>query len=176
MKWNRAIFQSMGGGGNMGFANRGPKRGSGGRVWEGETSPSQGFFFFSFRVSKNDIFLHIKFIIIIIIMCIIIIIIIIIMIIITIIITFIYVCSIPKFVGGYLILCPPSSKSWGDMSPCPPWICAHGINHSKLVRVVKQRRPFAIETAPPQCFIHSSPYQCLVIRPFVQELNIIAIV
>ena len=51
---------------------------------------------------------------------------------------------------------------WGDMSPCPPWICAHGINHSKLVRVVKQRRPFAIETAPPQFFIHSSN-QCLVI-------------
>ena len=38
VKWNRAIFQSMGGGGDMGFANRGPKRGSGGpRVWEGET-------------------------------------------------------------------------------------------------------------------------------------------
>ena len=43
--------------------------------------------------------------------------------------------------GGHLILCPQSSKSLGNMSPCPTWICAHGINHFKLTRVVKQRRP-----------------------------------
>ena len=28
--------------------------------------------------------------------------------------------------GGHLILCPPPSKKWGDISPCPPRICAHG--------------------------------------------------
>ena len=112
MKWNRAIFQSMGGV-NMGFATEGQK--SGGRGVGGGNPPPKVD-----SCTKTTFSCSIKFIIIIII---------------------IYahhtmihsinslyidITCVLKFLnlwGGLIV---------GGMSPCPPWICAHGINEQTI--------------------------------------------